>query len=562
LGANALNKRFSSLLILLTSLYVGFIIRAQAPPSSSAPELTKQAEESYRTGKLDAAIRLYQSALQVDPASDVAYAGLVRAYLKQEQVQNAFDAATKGLAQAPDSALTHAAMGEVYFRRAQMGESEQEFLKSVNRSNPAARGFLGLSRLYDAYSLHAKARAMLEKAHSLDPSDPDISRRWMRTLSRTERIKWLEAYLAAPSEADDQDTRESYKNYLDILKEREARPDLTCKLVSNVSSTETSLKPMLTGPTRLHGFGLEVKVNGHSSRLLLDTGASGLLINRKLAQKANVQPLITSKVGGIGDQGATSSYIGYAESIKVGELEFHNCLVEVSDKRSVLGDDGLIGADVFSHYLVTVDLLWQKLRLAPLPTRPGEKEQQASLLTDSDSGSSASEAPKPAPDGQAKSADTKTASSAAPSGPQDRYIAPEMQSYTKIFRFGHELLIPTKVGNAEPKLFLIDTGASMNSISPEAAREVTKVHSDYYTTIQGLSGNVKKVYSADKAVLQFSHFKQENQDLITFDLSNISKHTGTEVSGILGFTTLRMLTMTIDYRDGLVDFSYHPAALR
>jgi predicted aspartyl protease len=443
-----------------------------------------------------------------------------------------------------------------------MGESEQEFLKSVNRANPASRGFFGLSRLYDAYSLHAKARAMLEKAHSLDPSDPDISRRWMRTLSRAERIKWLEAYLAAPSEADDQETRESYKNYLDILKEREARPDLTCKLVSNVSSTETSLKPMLTGPTRLHGFGLEVKVNGHSSRLLLDTGASGLLINRKLAQKANVQPLITSKVGGIGDQGATSSYIGYAESIKVGELEFHNCLVEVSDKRSVLGDDGLIGADVFSHYLVTVDLLWQKLRLAPLPTRPGEKEQQASLLTDSDSGSSASEAPKPAPEGQSKSADTRTASSAAPSGPQDRYIAPEMQSYTKIFRFGHELLIPTKVGNAEPKLFLIDTGASMNSISPEAAREVTKIHSDYYTTIQGLSGNVKKVYSADKAVLQFSHFKQENQDLITFDLSNISKHTGTEVSGILGFTTLRMLTMTIDYRDGLVDFSYHPAALR
>ena len=557
-----MKKFFPAVATLLISLSLLSIAGGvQAPTTSSAPELVKQALESYRTGKLEASIRLYQSALQLDPASDLAYAGLTRAYLKQEQVQNAFETATKGLAQAPNSALAHAALGEVYFRRAQMGESEQEFLKAVNRSNPDPRGYLGLSNLYDAYSLHAKARAMLEKAHSLDPSDPDISRDWMHTLNRAERIKWLESYLAAPNDADDQETRESYTNYLDILKERQARPDLTCKLVSNVSSTETSLKPMLTGPTQLHGFGLEVKINGHSSRLLLDTGASGLFINSKLAHKANVQRLLSTKVGGIGDQKETSSYIGYAESIKVGELEFHNCLVEVSDKRSVLGDDGLIGADVFSHYLVTVDLLWQKLRLAPLPTRPGEKERQASLLTDSDSGNGESEASKPASEGQPK-AGTTNASATPPSGPQDRYIAPEMQSYTKIFRFGHELLIPTKVGKAEPKLFLIDTGATFNSISPEAAREVTKVHSDYYTTIQGLSGNVKKVYSADKAVLQFSHFKQENQDLVTFDLSNISKHTGTEVSGILGFTTLRMLTMTIDYRDGLIDFSYHPAAER
>jgi tetratricopeptide (TPR) repeat protein len=557
-----LKKSFATLAILLISLWLPSMGGAiQGSTASSAPELARQALASYRNGKLDAAIKLYQSALQLDPASDVAYSGLTRAYLRQEQVQDAFETATKGIAQAPDSALTHAAMGEVYFRRAQMGESEQEFMKAVNRANPDPRGYLGLSRLYNAYSLHAKARAMLEKAHALDPSDPDIARQWMQTLSRAERIKWLETYLATPSETDDQEGRDSDKNYLEILKERQNRPDLTCKLVSNVSSTETSLKPMLTGPTSLHGFGLEVKINGHSSRLLLDTGASGLLINRKLAQKANVQRLLSSKMGGIGDQGEMSSYIGYAESIKVGELEFRNCLVEVSDKRSVLGDDGLIGADVFSHYLVTVDLLWQKLRLSPLPNRPGEKEHEATLVTDSDSGNNGSEASKPAADGQPK-AETKNANAATPSGPQDRYIAPEMRSYTKIFRFGHELLIPTKVGKAEPKLFLIDTGASFNSIAPEAAREVTKVHSDYYTSIQGISGNVKKVYSADKAVLQFSHFKQENQDLVTFDLSNLSKHTGTEVSGILGFTTLRMLTMTIDYRDGLVDFSYHPAALR
>lgn len=59
---------------------------------------------------------------------------------------------------------------------------------------------------------------------------------------------------------------------------------------------------------------------------------------------------------------------------------------------------------------------------------------------------------------------------------------------------------------------------------------------------------------ADKAIITFSHFRQENQDLTAFDLSKISKDAGTEISGILGFTTLRMFEIKIDYRDGLVDF--------
>src|SRR5262249_35574517 len=112
------------------------------------------------------------------------------------------------------------------------------------------------------------------------------------------------------------------------------------------------------------------------------------------------------------------------------------------------------------------------------------------------------------------------------------YIAPEMKDYTRIFRFGHELLIPTQVGDLPPKLFLIDTGATMSTISTQAAREVTKIHGNDYMHVKGISGTVKNVYSADKAVLTFSHYRQSNQDLTAFDLSGISKGTGTEVSGI------------------------------
>ena len=133
-----------------------------------------------------------------------------------------------------------------------------------------------------------------------------------------------------------------------------------------------------------------------------------------------------------------------------------------------------------------------------------------------------------------------------------------MKSYTQIYRFGHNLLVPTLIGDTPVKLFLLDTGATSNLISPSAASEVTKVHGDPSMIIKGLSGSVKDVYRADKAVIQFGHLRQENQDLVAVDLTNVSEGIGTEASGILGFAMLHFLDIKIDYRDGLIDFSYDP----
>ena len=120
------------------------------------------------------------------------------------------------------------------------------------------------------------------------------------------------------------------------------------------------------------------------------------------------------------------------------------------------------------------------------------------------------------------------------------------------------MLVPTSIGDAPLKLFLLDTGSFTNLISTSAAGEVTKVHGDPRTIVKGINGSVKDVYSADKAVLQFGHLRQQNQEMIAFDLTHISDRMGTEASGVLGFTTLRLLDIKIDYRDGLVDVGYDP----
>ena len=114
-------------------------------------------------------------------------------------------------------------------------------------------------------------------------------------------------------------------------------------------------------------------------------------------------------------------------------------------------------------------------------------------------------------DSPAAAADKPKGSNTAPqSGPQDRYVAPEMHSYTTVFRFGHDLLIPTVIGSTPQKLFLIDTSSLVNFISPVAASEVTKVHTNSDVIVKGISGSVDKVYTANKAILQFGHVRQEN----------------------------------------------------
>jgi hypothetical protein len=121
--------------------------------------------------------------------------------------------------------------------------------------------------------------------------------------------------------------------------------------------------------------------------------------------------------------------------------------------------------------------------------------------------------------------------------------------------------VPTLVDRIGPLLFLIDTGAFSNVLSTRTAQQVTQIQADPNMKISGMSGSVAKVYTADKATLQFGPYAQPNEDVTTFDLSPIARQTGVEVSGVLGFRMLRIMQLKIDYRDGLVDFNYDPKRL-
>jgi predicted aspartyl protease len=524
---------------------------------------------------------LYRAGLASHPGDAELTIGLVHSLLHQQKVQEAADAVKTSLALAPNSAALITLRGEVELRQGIPWLAGQTALESdkLDLCNP--RNHLLLADLERLSSQYATSRKQLGFAHLLDPEDPEIRGEWIHTLSLKQRIAETEAYLSAPRGDDEEDLRH-WRMYLESLKKMEAEPHKACHLVSPTATAEIPFDVLMRDATHIRAFRLEVKLNGRTFRLQIDTGAGGLLVSRSVAQRAGLKAFSQTEMGGIGDKGFMPGYTAYADSIRIGNLEFQDCSIEVIDSRNVVEDvDGLIGMDVFSQFLVTLDYPMRKLLLGPLPPRPGETAVAAPSLNTSNADqdeSGVSDEPakeagedKPAAQGTdsglkapvAGSSTSDPAQNAAvqktPShGPYDRYIAPEMKDYTPVYRVGHNLILPAAINGKEIKLFILDTGAFATTISPQAAREVTKVYSDDRQHVKGISGEVEKVYSADEVTFNFAHLSQKVHGVVAFDTSKISKHVGMEISGFLGANTLNLLTIHIDYRDGLVKFDYDP----
>jgi tetratricopeptide (TPR) repeat protein len=493
---------------------------------------------------------LYRDGLTKTPKDQELTAGLAHTLLAEQKTDEAESTIRTALAADPQSPVLLTALAQIQYRQGLPWEESKTLTAAQVRGVCYPRLHLALSTFYRLNSYYATALREIQTAHRLDPYDPEIRQAWTRSLPLTQRISEVKAYLSAHDA--NQESSDRAKRELAYLESRLESQANSCHLASPVAATDIELSPILQDPQRIRGWGLDVAFNGHKSRLEIDTGASGLYISRSIAEHAGLKEVAKSQIGGIGDKGPQSGYTAYAESIKIGGLEFKNCLVEVSDRRNVAEIDGLIGMDVFSTFLVTLDFPWHKLTLSPLPAYPGTVAAPASLDTEE---ASSPDEKSPAD----KSTDESSGTGAGPkppSGPHDRYVAPEMEKWTKVYRVGHNIMVPTALNQKTMHLFIMDTGSFRTTISPAAAREVTKVRSDDYAGVHGISGSVKNVSRGDKVVVQFAGLKQETDGMLSFDNSGISRGVGVEVSGFLGFDLLHLLVVKIDYRDGLVDFGY------
>jgi predicted aspartyl protease len=561
--------------ILLAPMLLSLVQLAMADNCSVVKaHVASAAEQAFLAADYAKSVELYRADLAAKPNDPDLTAGLVRVLLRQQNTRDAGDAVEAALkANSSDkkaTAVLLTAKAEVQLRRGLPWEIGAILQAAQAADICVPRLHLVFARFAEMNSQYAIAQAQLKFAHQLDAYDPDIRGAWIQTLPLRDRIEEMERYLASAT-GDDSEERHRMHLYLDHMKKSVTESHKSCRLVSKEASTVIPFALLMYDSSHIRSFGLDVKLNQHKARLEIDTGAGGLLVSKSVAEHAGLKPFSETSVGGIGDQGGKSGYTAFAESIQIGGLEFHDCAVDVVENSRMMDIDGLIGMDVLGKFLVTLDYPERKLMLGPLPPRPGEAVVTPSLGTSSDDDLDATKSGSgPASDSGTKSPEavsTASPDASHPSepakpkstvvkGPFNRYIAPEMKDYTPVYREGHLLMLPVGLNDSKVKLFVLDTGAWATSISPEVAREVTKVHSDYDSHVSGLSGEVKKVYEADQITFKFEHLSQMIRQVPSFDTSRVSKSIGMEISGFLGARTLEMTTMHIDYRDGLVKFDY------
>jgi tetratricopeptide (TPR) repeat protein len=453
-------------------------------------------------------------ALCAGPLEDTIVTG--RKALANDGVATAWRIAQKALMDAPESAAAHEFAGEVRFRRGEFAEADAEFKAAVEWDPRFALAWWGLGRVAECASMNKTAIEDFHRAYELNPNDLRILAVWIGRLHGQERVDALNHYEALLKAAGangigDPKELEGLRQRAELAKALNGRE--ATALLSPYKTMEVPLRTFVSGATHMRTFGVEVMVNGSPARLVLDTGAAGIVLSHPAAERVGLARVAGASVRGIGDNAKlTGGYRAIAERFRIGDVEYRDAVISVADQTFVGIEDGLIGSNELGEFLITLDFAGGKLRLDPLPGyHPGEEFA-------------------------------------------DRAVSPQMESWTRVFRFGHLLLVPVRVGNATNRMFVLDTGAANTLISYELAAEVSKLNRDDKTALRGLNGKVGDVYQTGNLVLEFAGFEQKNLGMTAFDTWELSHRLGTEISGFLGLPVLNLFTLTIDYRDGLVKF--------
>lgn len=460
--------RFGSLLLLLGETFLAASAQQPAPSPASAHSMQctvrrkapSEAEVAYARDRFDEAVRLFrEEAKGAGAEADRAHDGLIHALLHARKLVEAEADATAWNKADPKNVWSRSALAEVQWRRGKVGEGLDSIVaaSAIDPCNPQVHA--DYARVQAMSGLMASAKHNFDVAHSLEPESPAITADWVRFQPRAVQLANLVTYMAGHQDLSDEERKSLESQKKDLSAPTGSR----CELVGPVQSTTLPYRRIQDGPRAPVQWGLDVAFNGKSRRMEIDTGAHGLLLTRSAATALHLVPISQGKTSGIGDEGQVDSFTATVESIKIGGLQFHNCDVEVLGKTvtTMQARDGLIGGDVFASFLLTLDFPGRVLKLDPLPKRPG--------------GNAAADAPSLATGAEA-SDDVTT----------DRYIDPTMKTWTKVFRAGHDLILPMQLNDGPWRLFIVDTGSSLNLISNEAARAVAKVSNGSALQLYGI----------------------------------------------------------------------------
>ncbi len=429
------------------------------------------------------------------PAASVLRA---RQLLSAGQIDQAERMVRAALAAGADDGLLSVA-GEIQFRRANFAEAAQSYRAAIALNSGNARAWWGLGRIEQAHFRPQGARDFFARAFSLNHLDTDIILSYADFVSDPASNAVLLGNVARLASFDRQERSADAAARLQIQQRLQGRTP--ARLASPYVAYRLPLSGFRPQGSALAGMLVAARINGSRPvRLLLDTGARGIVIDSGTARKLDLETVAASRLGGFGDAGRGESRVALARSVTFGDLAFEDCLIEVAGQNLTAGADGVIGADVFERFRIGVDGRAGVLQLAPFDDSP-RAGSQASV---------------PA------------------------------------VGIGKLLLVKVRVQGGSEGLFLVDTGAAFTTVSrqhvpivPDARRTVA---------MQGAQGAVSAFRAGPLAFDVGGGLTLTDSAPLVMDLRPISQAQGIEIAGILGFSTLGASPFTIDLRNGLLEF--------
>jgi hypothetical protein len=188
-----------------------------------------------------------------------------------------------------------------------------------------------------------------------------------------------------------------------------------------------------------------------------------------------------------------------AETVGIGPISYRKCPLAVIEGRVVEGADGVIPLAIFSDFLVRLDLPGKALRLAPYPGLESPPSRSKRGLARRDL-----------------------------------------------------LLIVTVLNGKHRGYAVLDTGAYSSAISREVAGHLGGFQSAQDVRVAAGTGNAPGKLVSSAVQFEIAGQRLVSDTVVATDLSNLSRHYGVEVVGVLGFPALKPYVLTVDYREGWV----------
>lgn len=530
-----------------------------AAPSPGGGKDREKATRALRQGEFEVAEKIYRELLERDPKDLAARLGLSFALLKQRNLRDAYEHASRVLALDPTSARAHALLGSALLASGDFRLSVEEFRTALAFKEDEALAIAGLSMVNFYENRAAVALAGLRRAVSLDPNEPDYIFSFAQAAARSERYReaadaYEEFLRIAPR--TDADRRARIRGLINFLRYLGTQRQLYV----------TGGSPHATVPFELTNSRpiINVRINGSKTplRFVVDTGSGMCVLSTRTAERMNIKPIAQGGLArAVGGGGRFEIVYGFLSSLQIDEARIEHVPVYIRhfhNQQELV--DGYIGLSVLAKYVASVDYGTRQMTLVRQTERPAQARVPADMNATPDPNRAApsmNTLPMIAAPAAAPRIGTLLPAPAAP--PVLKPAAPpgEGGSYEIPIRSTSSGFWSSSVvleGIEKPLNFIVDTGASISVVSQALAKSEDMARFEQKTRLKvfGAAGVSEDVATLLLPRVSFGGYTHANFSVAVLDMSAINETSGFEQTGIIGGNVLRRFRVTFDFQRGLV----------